>query len=118
MNEIASTVAAVPTSPWGWMLLVATGLSALGVGLQKALRGWAVDRTARVASDAVSETIIELRADNERLRHHNNELVTYFQEAQLKIVTLASANQRQQVELDELKANLARVLRLHGLAGA
>lgn len=104
-----------PTSIVGWITYLGLGLAALGLGLQKALRGWAADRMARLADDAVSSTIQMLRSENDRLRSHNAELVGVFQAAQTRIVTIAGENQRLQVELDQLRNDLARALsRLEG----
>jgi FtsZ-binding cell division protein ZapB len=100
-----------PTSVMGWISYAAVGIATAGFALQKALKGWAADRVARLSDDAVSDTIQLLREENERLRTHNAELVTVFQDAQTRIVQIAGENQRMSGEINQLRDDLARALR-------
>lgn len=110
MSTIVPTDADTPTSLIGWLGFLLTGLAAAGLAMQKALKTWAADRVARIADDATSETIEMLRDENRRLSAHNAQLVEMFQDAQMRIVTIASESQRLQGELEELKIKLAQAM--------
>jgi hypothetical protein len=103
-----------PQSPREWILALMAAVPAAFILIQKLLKGWAADRAGRVGDDAMSGTIEGLAAENARLRGQNTELITTLMEAQKVTIKMASENAKMQVEIDDLRATIERLLRAAG----
>lgn len=97
-----------------WVVAAVAAIPVIALGISKANRMWAADRTGRLSEDALGDVVKGLRVELARLQQHNSELVIEFEKAQMRIVKLAGENQRLQVELEELHATVASALRRHG----
>lgn len=100
------------TSQWLVGAMAAIPMAILAV--QKLWKGWATDRVDRISADAQADTVEGLQSENVRLRLQNTELITTLMEAQRVTLRMASENTKMQIEIEELRITIERLLKAAG----
>lgn len=98
---------------WHWLAALAAAVPAIALAWSKFARSWSADRRAQFTDEAAGEVVVLMRQELERVQRHNKELVAAFEQAQLRIIELAKANQHQQAEIEALKATIEQSIRQH-----